>query len=249
MLALALAQAEQPLQSMDEGHLLGRWRRWCLDLALQLDECIHKLEHHRLDGGGLEEQHAAQRARMAQQLEERSRHLRVTVEGHPVHGALERRRELLTQHGARRRQQMRRYDREYERRTVGDHECEQRRNHRRLPLPHDELMAERLAAPVSLDEGLDKTHLGLAEQQVVRELEDEQSRVELDWAARRRPLAELDQVLRRPWLHPGHILHIVALGGERRGEHLGLRLCRAREALVRDGGAPPTLRGELAHDL
>ena len=70
MLALALAQAEQPLQSMDEGHLLGRWRRWCLDLALQLDECIHKLEHHRLDGGGLEEQHAAQRARMAQQLEE-----------------------------------------------------------------------------------------------------------------------------------------------------------------------------------
>ena len=110
-------------------------------------------------------------------------------------------------------------------------------------------MAERLAAPVSLDEGLDKTHLGLAEQQVVRELEDEQSRVELDWAARRRPLAELDQVLRRPWLHPGHILHIVALGGERRGEHLSLRLCRAREALVRDGGAPPTLRGELAHDL
>ena len=105
--SLGAAASTQPQQALQPPHDLGLVGRRRLahvraaHLATHLDEGVDELEHDALDGRRLGEQNAAQRTRMAQQLEKGRCDRGVPIEAQAIDGTLQRRGQLLAKHGAR----------------------------------------------------------------------------------------------------------------------------------------------------
>ena len=191
-------------------------RQQAIDVEL-LDRVrlLGELEHERLDGLGRRAHDAAVSPRAVelrvQPCHELGAVLVAALELERKHALDDDGREATAHHVARLLQQRRRHHLRHERLAVGEYQCQQRPDDRRLAGAHDHLLHARLAAPHIVHEPIHHLDLSPAQQQIKNVLKHQEARV----------VRQTSDVRRR-------VAHVVSL----RHQQLSQRAHRMLESLA-----------------
>ena len=139
---------------------------------------LQELQHEGLEGCGGAQEHSVLRSRRPRLRDELRGHRRASVECKRPCGLAQcaATREARAQHVQRKREELGRHDLDDER-GISEQQREKRRDHRRLPLAHEHLMAHRAARLRSCDQLGHEVDLLRPEHEPGAELEVEEARV------------------------------------------------------------------------